>query len=144
MRRAEALAKAPEQQFRSGSVPNVPGHWVARASNRNRGRDRQRHGHGTGTAPAWEGGVVPLPRSGSGAGHPAADSIRPVQDDPSARPEDLQKELVQTDPQPAAELAAAAGKFGGQSYQRAGGYPAADEGSRAHGDPFRLGTLFEG
>jgi len=53
---------------------------------------------GTGTAPAWEGGVVPLQEAEVVQAIRLLTRFGQVQDDPSARPEDLQKELVQTDP----------------------------------------------
>ena len=76
-----------------GSVPNIPGgHWVAGpAPNGNAGT-------GTGVAQAWEGGVVPLQEAEVVQAIRLLTRFGQVQGDPSARPEDLQKELVETDP----------------------------------------------
>src|SRR5271156_1387059 len=71
-----------------GSVPNVP---VG-------GAKGQSAGTGTGTAPAWEGGVVPLQEAEVIQAIRLLTRFGQVQGDPSARPEDLQKELVETDP----------------------------------------------
>jgi hypothetical protein len=75
-----------------GSVPNMPGHWVA-------GPDT---GAGTGTgmatAPAWEGGVVPLQEAEVVQAIRLLTRFGQVQGDPNVRPEDLQKELGETDP----------------------------------------------
>ena len=73
-----------------GSVPNVPGHWVAGPATGS--------GTATGTAPAWEGGVVPLQEAEVIQAIRLLTRFGQVQDDPSAHPEDLQKELGQTDP----------------------------------------------
>jgi hypothetical protein len=77
-----------------GSVPNMPGHWVA-------GPDTGT-GTGTGTgmatAPAWEGGVVPLQEAEVVQAIRLLTRFGQVQGDPNVRPEDLQKELSETDP----------------------------------------------
>jgi hypothetical protein len=75
-----------------GSVPNVPGHWVAGPGTGT--------GTATGTAPAWEGGVgvVPLQEAEVIQAIRLLTRFGQVQGDPSARPEELQKELTETDP----------------------------------------------
>jgi len=81
-----------------GSVPNVPGHWVAGPATGTEAGTGSGTATGTGTAPAWEGGVVPLQEAEVVQAIRLLTRFGQVQDDPSARPEDLQKELVQTDP----------------------------------------------
>ncbi len=66
-----------------GSVPNVPGGG---------------QGTATGTAPAWEGGVVPLQEAEVIQAIRLLTRFGQVQGDPNVRPEDLQKELGQADP----------------------------------------------
>jgi hypothetical protein len=73
-----------------GSVPNVPGHWVAGPA--------PAGGPGVGTAPAWEGGVVPLQEAEVIQAIRLLTRFGQVQGDPNASPEVLQKELVETDP----------------------------------------------
>src|SRR5579863_5386337 len=73
-----------------GSVPTGPGHWVAGAA--------PGSAAGAGTAPAWEGGVVPLQEAEVVQAIRLLTRFGQVQGDPGASPEDLQKELVQTDP----------------------------------------------
>jgi hypothetical protein len=75
-----------------GSVPSLPGHWVAGPE------PGSGAGAGTGTAPAWEGGVVPLQEAEVVQAIRLLTRFGQVQGDPSARPEDLQKELGETDP----------------------------------------------
>ncbi|MGA9507216.1 MAG: hypothetical protein WBV55_01085 [Candidatus Sulfotelmatobacter sp.] len=76
-----------------GSVPNIPGgHWVAGPA------PDGSAGTGTGTAQAWEGGVVPLQEAEVVQAIRLLTRFGQVQEDPGASPEDLQKELVQTDP----------------------------------------------
>ena len=71
-----------------GSVPNIPvGSGTAPAT-----------GTGTGTAPAWEGGVVPLQEAEVVQAIRLLTRFGQVQGDPTVRPEDLQKELSETDP----------------------------------------------
>src|SRR6202044_2718914 len=53
---------------------------------------------GTGTAPAWVGGVVPLQEAEVVQAIRLLTRFGQVQGDPTVRPEDLQKELVETDP----------------------------------------------
>ncbi len=75
----------------AGSVPNIAGgHWVAGPSP---GADA-----GTAAAPAWEGGVVPLQEAEVVQAIRLLTRFGQVQDDPNARPEELQKELGETDP----------------------------------------------
>ncbi len=69
-----------------GSVPNIPGGGGAV------------QGAATGTAPAWEGGVVPLQEAEVVQAIRLLTRFGQVQENPSARPEDLQKELGETDP----------------------------------------------
>jgi hypothetical protein len=73
-----------------GSVPNGPGHWVAGPG--------PGSGAGTGTAPAWEGSVVPLQEAEVIQAIRLLTKFGQVQGDPSIRPEDLQKDLSETDP----------------------------------------------
>jgi hypothetical protein len=75
-----------------GSVPNVPGHWVAGPA------PSTGDGTGTGTAPAWEGGVVPLQEAEVVQAIRLLTRFGQVQGDPNAGPEVLQKELTETDP----------------------------------------------
>jgi hypothetical protein len=69
-----------------GSVPNVPSGGSAG------------QGTGTATAPAWEGGVVPLQEAEVVQAIRLLTRFGQVQEDPNARPEELQKELGETDP----------------------------------------------
>jgi hypothetical protein len=73
-----------------GSIPNGPGHWVS--------GPEPGSGTGTGTAPAWEGGVVPLQEAEVIQAIRLLTKFGQVQGDPSIRPEDLQKDLSETDP----------------------------------------------
>ena len=75
-----------------GSVPNAPGHWVAGPATETGSAT------GTGTAPAWVGGVVPLQEAEVVQAIRLLTRFGQVQGDPTVRPEDLQKELVETDP----------------------------------------------
>jgi hypothetical protein len=75
-----------------GSVPNVPGHWVAGPAT------GAGTAAGTGTAPAWEGGVVPLQEAEVVQAIRLLTRFGQVQGDPNAGPEVLQKELTETDP----------------------------------------------
>ena len=74
-----------------GSVPNVPGHWVA-------GPAGDGSGSATGAAPAWEGGVVPLQEAEVVQAIRLLTRFGQVQDDPGASPEALQKELGEAAP----------------------------------------------
>ena len=74
-----------------GSVPNLPGHWVA-------GQAPGTGTAGAGAAPAWEGGVVPLQEAEVVQAIRLLTRFGQVQVDPAARPEDLQKELGEVDP----------------------------------------------
>jgi hypothetical protein len=77
-----------------GSVPNVPGHWVAGpATGTGAGTTT-----GTATAPAWEGGVVPLQEAEVVQAIRLLTRFGQVQGDPNASPEVLQNELVEADP----------------------------------------------
>ena len=76
-----------------GSVPNIPGgHWVPGPA------PNGSEGAATGAAPAWSGGVVPLQEAEVVQAIRLLTRFGQVQGDPSARPEDLQKELIDTDP----------------------------------------------
>jgi len=77
-----------------GSVPNMPGHWVAGPES----GSVTAAGAATGVAPAWEGGVVPLQEAEVIQAIRLLTRFGQVQGDPTIRPEDLQKELVETDP----------------------------------------------
>jgi hypothetical protein len=77
-----------------GSVPNVAGHWVAGPAPES-GAAR---GTGVGAAPAWEGGVVPLQEAEVVQAIRLLTRFGQVQGDPNLRPEDLQKDLAETDP----------------------------------------------
>jgi hypothetical protein len=71
-----------------GSVPNAPaGGGAAKGT-----------GTGTGAAPAWEGGVVPLQEAEVIQAIRLLTRFGQVQGDPNVRPEDLQKEMVEVDP----------------------------------------------
>jgi len=72
-----------------GSVPNIPGAMSS---------GQPGTGAGTGTAPAWEGGVVPLQEAEVIQAIRLLTRFGQVQGDPELRPEDLQKELGETDP----------------------------------------------
>jgi hypothetical protein len=69
-----------------GSVPNLPAGSGAG------------QGAATGTAPAWEGGVVPLQEAEVIQAIRLLTKFGQVQGDPNIRPEDLQKEVSETDP----------------------------------------------
>jgi hypothetical protein len=69
-----------------GSVPNSPAGSSAG------------QGTGAGTAPAWEGGVVPLQEVEVIQAIRLLTKFGQVQGDPNVRPEDLQKEVGETDP----------------------------------------------
>jgi hypothetical protein len=76
-----------------GSVPNVRGGaGVAQGTGAGTGT-----GVGTGTAPAWEGGIVPLQEAEVVQAIRLLTRFGEVQDS-TIQPEDLQKELIQTDP----------------------------------------------
>jgi len=77
-----------------GSVPNMPGHWVAGPGTPGAATGTNA---GTATAPAWEG-VVPLQEAEVIQAIRLLTRFGQVQGDPTARPEDLQKELGETDP----------------------------------------------
>jgi len=71
-----------------GSIPNMPGHWVAGAA--------PGTATGAGTAPAWEG-VVPLQEAEVVQAIRLLTRFGQVQGDPNASPEALQKEVGETD-----------------------------------------------
>jgi hypothetical protein len=71
-----------------GSVPNVPGAMVS----------GQGAGTGAGTALAYEGGVMPLQEAEVVQAIRLLTRFGQVKEDPTLRPEDLQKELTETDP----------------------------------------------
>jgi len=77
-----------------GSVPNIPGHWVAGPATGT--------GTATATAPGWEGGVVPLQEAEVVQAIRLLTRFGQVQGDSTISPEelqkDLQKEVGQTDP----------------------------------------------
>jgi hypothetical protein len=77
-----------------GSVPNVAGHWVAGPEP----GSAAAAGKGPGTAPVWQGGVVPLQEAEVVQAIRLLTRFGQVQGDPSIRPEDLQKDLIETDP----------------------------------------------
>jgi hypothetical protein len=83
-----------------GSVPNLPGHWVAGPA------PGQAGGSGAAAAmapvagaagPVWEGGVVPLQEAEVIQAIRLLTRFGQVQNDPNSNPEELQKEVVQTD-----------------------------------------------
>ena len=74
-----------------GSVPNIP-----LGGGSPSGGSAQ--GAATGAAPAWEGGVVPLQEAEVVQAIRLLTRFGQVQENPSARAEDLQKELGETDP----------------------------------------------
>jgi hypothetical protein len=71
-----------------GSVPNIAGGMAS----------GQGSGTGAGTAPAYQGGVVPLQEAEVIQAIRLLTRFGQVKDDPAVRPEDLQKELTETDP----------------------------------------------
>lgn len=71
-----------------GSVPNIP---IGSGSG-------QAMGAGTAAAAAWEGGVVPLQEAEVIQAIRLLTKFGQAQGDPSVRPEDLQKDLGETDP----------------------------------------------
>jgi hypothetical protein len=77
-----------------GSVPNVAGHWVAGPEP----GSAAVAGKEPGTAPVWQGGVVPLQEAEVVQAIRLLTRFGQVQVDPGIRPEDLQKDLVETDP----------------------------------------------
>ena len=77
-----------------GSVPNVAGHWVAGPAPGSEAAS----GAATGTAPAWATGVVPLQEAEVVQAIRLLTRFGEVQGNPSLRPEDLQKEVGETDP----------------------------------------------
>ncbi len=77
-----------------GSVPNAPGHWVAGPVETGSGTVT---GAATGAAPAWQG-VVPLQESEVIQAIRLLTRFGEVQGNPNIGPEDLQKELGETDP----------------------------------------------
>ncbi len=79
-----------------GSVPNMQGgHWVAGPAPAG---SAIATGTGTGTAPAWEGGVVPLQEAEVVQAIRLLTRFGQVQEDPTIRAEEFQKELGETDP----------------------------------------------
>ena len=70
-----------------GSVPNTPGGQVAAGA-----------GTGAAAATAWTGGFVPLQETEVIQAIRLLTRFGQVQEDPTASPDDLQKELVETDP----------------------------------------------
>ncbi len=92
-----------------GSVPNAPrgGGWLAREpgveepGRRNRQAEERDGGGtetGTGAAPAWTGGMVPLQEQEVIQAIRLLTRFGQVQQDPSIKEEELQQELIQTDP----------------------------------------------
>ena len=80
-----------------GSVPNIP---PGKGGNTGTGAGSGTTGGaaGTGVAPAWEGGMVPLQEQEVVQAIRLLTRFGQVQQDPSVKEEDLQKELSQTDP----------------------------------------------
>jgi hypothetical protein len=78
-----------------GSVPNMPLGGGAHQAGANSAGSAQ---GAAGTAPAWEGGVVPLQEAEVVQAIRLLTRFGQVQENPSARAEDLQKELGETDP----------------------------------------------
>jgi hypothetical protein len=83
-----------------GSVPGVPGHWVSGPAGEAGTGAGAASGVGTatGAAPAWEGSVVPLQEAEVIQAIRLLTRFGQVQGDPNIRPEDLQKEVGETDP----------------------------------------------
>jgi hypothetical protein len=79
-----------------GSVPNIPVTAGTHQGAAHQGGSPQ--GAATGTAPAWEGGVVPLQEAEVVQAIRLLTRFGQVQENPSARAEDLQKELGEIDP----------------------------------------------
>jgi hypothetical protein len=78
-----------------GSVPNTPLGAASHQAGANSAGSVQ---GATGTAPAWEGGVVPLQEAEVVQAIRLLTRFGQVQENPSARAEDLQKELGETAP----------------------------------------------
>jgi len=85
-----------------GSVPNIPfgkgtggGHGAPGSGGSGTGSGS---GTGTGVAPAWSGGMVPLQEQEVIQAIRLLTRFGQVQQDPSIKEEDLQKELSETDP----------------------------------------------
>ncbi len=76
-----------------GSVPNFTGAAGSKAGHGNAGA-----GAATGAAPAWTGGVVPLQEAEVIQAIRLLTRFGQVQGDPNVRPEELQKELGDVDP----------------------------------------------
>ena len=119
-----------------GSAPNpVAGAAVATAGS----------GSAAGAAPAWTGGMVPLQEQEVIQAIRLLTRFGQVQQDPTIKEEDIQKELVETDPNTRLNLQQLLGSPRGPSHYQAGRrYAAADEGRRAHGHPLRARALSEG
>jgi hypothetical protein len=82
-----------------GSVPNVPGHWVAGpapATGAATGAATAAAA-ATATAPIWEASIVPLQEAEVIQAIRLLTRFGQVQADPNANPEELQKEVGQTD-----------------------------------------------
>jgi hypothetical protein len=79
-------------------VPMVPLGSVPNASSGGGTGGGTGGGAGTGTAPAWTGGVVPLQEAEVIQAIRLLTRFGKVQENPEVRPEDLQKELGETDP----------------------------------------------
>jgi hypothetical protein len=79
-----------------GSVPTMQGHWVAGPA------PSEGSGAGAATAPAvapnWENGVVPLQEAEVVQAIRLLTRFGQAKEDPNMRPEDLQKDLSETDP----------------------------------------------
>ncbi|MGA8762244.1 MAG: hypothetical protein WB562_05065, partial [Candidatus Sulfotelmatobacter sp.] len=79
-------------------VPMVPLGSVPNAAPGSGGTGAAGGGAATGTAPAWTGGVVPLQEAEVIQAIRLLTRFGKVQEAPDVRPEDLQKELSETDP----------------------------------------------
>jgi hypothetical protein len=82
-----------------GSVPNFGGGGGGGGGGTGSGAGSGKaSGLGTGVAPAWTGGIVPLQEQEVIQAIRLLTRFGQVQQDPSVKEEDLQKELIQTDP----------------------------------------------
>jgi hypothetical protein len=81
-----------------GSVPNVPGHWVAGPAPADGTGSATGASTGAATAPAWQGNVIPLQEAEVIQAIRLLTRFGKVQTDPNSNVEELQKEVGETDP----------------------------------------------
>ena len=103
-----------------GSVPNMPkgkGRWVADGSP----EALAAGGAAAGAAPAWTGGMVPLQEQEVIQAIRLLTRFGQVQTDPSVKEEDIQKELVETDPNTRLNLQQLLGSLAAKATTSCGG-----------------------